>query len=432
MPSKAIPVPPPPQAASSRHPIRNLRWYICALLFFSTTINYIDRQVFSILAPDLQKTIGWSEVEYGYIVTAFQAAYATGYFFVGRMMDSISTRKGFAVIITLWSLAAMAPAMARSALGFAMARAALGLGDGGNFPASIKTVAEWFPKQERAFATGIFNAGSNIGAIIAPIVVPWITLSYGWEWAFILTGMAGFVWLIFWLLIYQRPEDHKRLSSAEFQHIRQDPVERTEKISWGKVFPKRQTWAFAIGKFLTDPVWWFFLFWLPKFLNQQHGLTLDKIGLPLVIIYLSADVGSIGGGWLSSALIKRGWTVNRARKITMLICALCVVPIVFAAQASNLWVAVALVSLATSAHQGWSANLFTLTSDMFPRRAVGSVVGIGGTVGALGGMFTATGAGYVLEVTGSYYSLFLIAGSMYLIALGIIHLLVPRLEQADV
>lgn len=427
------PAQPIPLATSDgSRPIRRLRWYICALLFFATTINYIDRQVFSILAPDLQRSIGWSEVEYGYIVTAFQAAYAGGYFIVGRMMDSISTRKGFAIIITLWSLAAMAPALARSAFGFALARAALGLGEGGNFPASIKTVAEWFPKQERALATGIFNSGSNIGAILAPILVPWITLAYGWQWAFILTGACGFVWLVFWLLLYYRPEEHKRLSAEEFQLIRQDPPEQTDKISWGRVFPRKQTWAFAIGKFLTDPVWWFFLFWLPKFLNQQYGLTIDKVGLPLVIIYLSADVGSIGGGWLSSTLLKRGWSVNAARKTTMLLCALCVAPIIFAAEASNLWVAVGLMSLATSAHQGWSANLFTLTSDMFPRRAVGSVVGIGGTVGAIGGMFTATAAGYVLQVTGSYYSLFLIAGSMYLIALAIIHLLVPRLERAEI
>jgi ACS family hexuronate transporter-like MFS transporter len=411
--------------------IRGLRWYICALLFFATTINYIDRQVFSILAPDLQKTIGWSEVEYGYIVTAFQAAYATGYFFVGRMMDSISTRKGFAIILGVWSLAAMAHAGARSVMGFAIARAALGLGEAGNFPASIKTVAEWFPKQERALATGIFNAGSNVGAIAAPIIVPWMALTYGWQWAFLATGGIGFVWLFFWLALYRRPEEHSRLDAAEFAHIRSDPAESTAKVAWAKVFPKKQTWAFGIAKFLTDPVWWFFLFWLPKFFNQQYGLTLDKIGLPLVIIYLSADIGSIGGGWLSSALIKRGWSLNAARKTAMLVCALCVVPIVFASRASNLWVAVALVSLACSAHQGWSANLYTITSDMFPRNAVGSAIGIGGTLGAVGGMFASTGAGYILEFTGSYYSLFIVAGSMYLIALAIIHLMVPKLEPAE-
>lgn len=420
----------PPTA--TRAPIAGLRWYICALLFFATTINYIDRQVFSILAPDLQKSIGWSESEYGLIVTSFQAAYATGYFIVGRFMDAISTRKGFAIILSVWSLAAMAHAAARSAIGFGIARAALGLGEAGNFPACLKTVAEWFPKQERALATGIFNAGSNIGAIIAPIVVPWIALAWGWQWAFLITGAIGFVWVIFWLLVYRRPEEHHRLAKAEFLHIRQDPPDKSAKVAWSQVFPKKQTWAYAIGKFLTDPVWWFFLFWLPKFLNQQYGLTLDRMGLPLVIAYLAADVGSIGGGWLSSTLIKRGWTINRARKTAMLVCAICVVPIVFAAQASNLWVAVALVSLALSAHQGWSANLYTITSDMFPRNAVGSAIGIGGTVGALGGMFVATAAGFILEFTGSYYSLFLIASSMYLVALGLIHLIVPELEPADI
>ena len=419
-------------ASRASKPIAGLRWYICALLFFATTINYIDRQVFSILAPDLQKSIGWSESEYGLIVTSFQAAYAIGYFIVGRMMDSISTRKGFAIILSLWSLAAMAHAAARSAMGFAIARAALGLGEAGNFPASIKTVAEWFPKQERALATGIFNAGSNIGAIIAPIIVPVIALSWGWEWAFIVTGGIGFVWVFFWLALYRKPEEHGRITETEFAHIRSDPAEKDDKISWGQVFPKRQTWAFAIGKFLTDPVWWFFLFWLPKFLNQEYGLTLDRMGLPLVIAYLAADVGSVGGGWLSSTLIKRGWTINRARKTAMLVCAVSVVPIVFAAKASNLWVAVALVSLALSAHQGWSANLYTIASDMFPRKAVGSAIGIGGTVGALGGMFVATAAGFILEFTGSYYSLFLIAGSMYLIALAIIHFLVPNLEPAEI
>ena len=418
--------------ASQSQTITGLRWYVCALLFFATTINYIDRQVFSILAPDLQRTIGWNEVEYGYIVTAFQAAYAGGYFIVGRLMDAIPTRKGFAVIMTLWSLAAMATASAGSALGFGVARAALGLGEAGNFPACIKTVAEWFPKQERALATGIFNAGSNIGAIVAPILVPWVTLRYGWQAAFIVTGAFGFLWLVFWLVLYRRPEEHSLLTGTEFKHIRRDPADTSEKVPWSKVFGKRQTWAFAIGKFMTDPVWWFFLFWLPKFLNQQYGLTLDKMGLPLVIIYLAADIGSVGGGWLSSTLIKRGWSINASRKTAMLVCALCVVPIVFAAKASNLWVAVALVSLGMSAHQGWSANLYTITSDMFPRKAVGSAIGIGGTVGALGGMFTATAAGYILQVTGSYYSLFFIASLMYLTALAVIHLMLPRLEPAEV
>lgn len=421
-----------PATGAARSSIRGLRWYICALLFFATTINYIDRQVFSILAPDLQKSIGWTEAQYGYIVTAFQAAYALGLLLVGRLMDAIGTRRGFSLIIIVWSIAAMAHSLARSAVAFAIARFALGLGEAGNFPAAIKTTAEWFPRSERAFATGIFNAGSNIGAVIAPILVPWIALNYGWEWAFIITGALGFLWLIFWIGIYQQPESHKRISAAELAHIRSGPEEPVEPIAWRKLLPHRQTLAFALGKFLTDPVWWFYLYWLPKFLNQTYGLTLDRIGLPLVIIYLAADVGSIGGGWLSSRLLQAGWSVNAGRKTAMLVCALSVVPIVFASQASNLWIAVALVSLAAAAHQGWSANLFTLTSDMFPRRAIGSVVGIGGTAGAIGGMLVATGAGLVLQFTGSYVWLFAIAGSMYLVALAIIHLLSPGLEPVDI
>jgi ACS family hexuronate transporter-like MFS transporter len=418
--------------APVKAPFRGLRWYICALLFFATTINYIDRQIFSLLAPDLQRSIGWSELEYGYMVTSFQAAYALGLLFVGRLMDAIGTRAGFSLIIIMWSLAAMAHALAGSAFTFGVARFALGLGEAGNFPASIKTVAEWFPKSERAFATGIFNAGSNVGAIIAPLTVPWLALNYGWRWAFIITGAAGFVWLIFWYAFYRRPEEHDRLSPAEFRHIRQDPAERVEPVAWARLIPMRETIAFALGKFLTDPVWWFYLYWLPKFLNQQYGLTLEGIGLPVVVVYLAADVGSVGGGWLSSRFIANGWSVNKARKTAMLICAICVVPIMFASQASNLWTAVALVGLATAAHQGWSANLFTLTSDMFPRQAVGSVVGIGGMAGSIGGMFVATAAGWVLQTTGSYVWLFAIAGSMYLIALGVIHLLVPRIAQAEI
>jgi ACS family hexuronate transporter-like MFS transporter len=417
---------------SARHAITGVRWYICALLFFATTINYIDRQVFSILAPDLQRSFNWTEVEYGYIITAFQAAYALGLLFVGRLMDMIGTRRGFSLIIIFWSLAAMAHALAGSAFTFGVARFALGLGEAGNFPASIKTVAEWFPKGERAFATGIFNSGSNVGAIVAPLAVPWLALNYGWEWAFIVTGAIGFVWLVFWFVFYKRPEEHGRVSPGELSHIRQDPPDGLRPVAWSRLIPMRQTIAFALGKFLTDPVWWFYLFWLPKFLNQTYGLTLDRIGLPLVVIYLAADFGSIFGGWLSSKLIQLGWTVNKARKTAMLICAIAVLPIVFASQATNLWVAVALVGLATAAHQGWSANLFTLTSDMFPRRAVGSVVGIGGTAGAVGGMFVATAAGWVLQITGSYLSLFVMAGLMYLIAWALIQWLVPRLEPAEV
>ncbi|MDQ2922633.1 MAG: MFS transporter [Acidobacteriota bacterium] len=410
------------------------RWVICALLFFATTINYIDRQVLGILATDenFKRTIGWNEAEYGYVTTAFQAAYAIGLLLVGYLMDRFGTRKGFSFAIVFWSIAAMGHALARSALSFGAARFALGLGEAGNFPASIKTVAEWFPKKERALATGIFNSGSNVGAIVAPLAVPFIAVTYGWQWAFIITGMLGFLWLVFWLMVYRRPEEHPKLSPAELAYILSDPAEPTTKIPWARLLPHRQTWAFAIGKFLTDPVWWVYLFWLPKFLHTNYGLNITQIGLPLVTIYVAADIGSIGGGWLSGAFIRRGWSVNRARKSAMLICALAVVPIVFAARASNLWVAVGLVSLAAAAHQGWSANIFTMASDMFPRRAIGSVVGIGGMAGSIGGMLIATTVGLILQYTGSYFPIFIIAGSAYLVAITVIHLLAPRLEPANV
>ncbi len=425
---------PPTAVATIGATIGRYRWVICALLFFATTIIYIDRQVLGILATDanFKSAIGWNEAQYGYVNTAFQAAYALGLLVVGNLMDRFGTRKGFSFAIVFWSVAAMCHSLARSALGFGTARFALGLGEAGNFPASIKTVAEWFPKKERALATGIFNSGSNVGAIVAPLTVPWIAVNYGWQWAFIITGALGFIWLFFWLAVYRRPEEHPKLSATELAHIQSDPPEPTTKIPWARLFPHRQTWAFAAGKFLTDPIWWVYLFWLPKFLNTNYNLNITQIGLPLVVIYVAADVGSIGGGWLSGALIKRGWTVNKARKSAMLLCALSVVPIVFAAKASNLWVAVGLVSLAAAAHQGWSANIFTMASDMFPRRAVGSVVGIGGMAGSIGGMLIATTVGLILHYTGSYLPIFIIAGSAYLVALAVIHLLAPRLEPADV
>ncbi len=407
------------------------RWSICALLFFAATINYMDRQVIGILKPTLQTEIGWTEIEYSWIVFSFQTAYAIGLLVVGRLMDWLGTRKGFSIAIIAWSIAAMGHALARSVIGFSIARFMLGLGESGNFPASIKTVAEWFPKKERAFATGIFNAGTNVGALVTPLVVPVITLAWGWRWAFILTGAVGFIWLIFWLALYHKPEDHPKLSSVELAHIRSDPPESTAKVPWASLLPHRQTWAFAIGKFMTDPIWWVYLFWLPDFLNKQYGLGLKDFGLPLVVVYVMADVGSIGGGWLSSTLIKRGRTINAGRKTAMLVCALCVVPIVFASQASSLWVAVLLIGLAAAAHQGWSANIFTIASDTFPRRAVGSVVGIGGMAGAVGGMLLSLLVGGILEKTGNYLPVFIIAGSAYLLALLVIHLLAPRLEPVS-
>jgi ACS family hexuronate transporter-like MFS transporter len=406
------------------------RWRICALLLFATTINYIDRQVLGVLAPDLQRQLGWSEIDYGYIVTAFQAAYAIGLLCAGAVIDRVGTRIGYALAVTLWSIAAMSHSFASSVISFATARFALGLGEAGNFPAAIKTVAEWFPRRERAFATGIFNSGSNIGAIVAPHVVPFIAVRWGWQAAFLFTGVLSATWLVVWLSVYRAPEQHPHLSQAERQYIRSDIEQPTARVPWAQLLRHRQTWAFVMAKFMTDPIWWFFLFWLPKFLNAEYGLTLTGLGLPLVTIYLMADVGSIGGGWLAGRFIKRGWSVNRARKSAMLVCALAVTPIVFAVNTQNLWLAVVLIGLATAGHQGWSANVFTLTSDMFPRHAVGSVVGIGGFAGAVGGMLIATFTGFLLETTGSYVIVFLMAGSAYLLALAVVHLLAPRLQPA--
>ncbi len=413
--------------------IGRYRWVICALLFFATTVNYVDRQVLGILAKDLKVAIGWTEVDYGNIVAAFNAAYAFGLLLAGRLMDRIGTRAGYAIALIWWSLAAMGHALARTPFGFGVARAALGIGEAGNFPAAIKTVAEWFPKKERAFATGIFNAGSNVGAIVAPLTVPWIASNYGWRWAFIITGAIGFIWLLFWLPMYRRPEEHPKVSKAELAHIQSDPPDPpAANIPWVRLIPHRQTSAFAIGKYLTDPIWWFYLYWIPNFFRDHHGLDLTTIGPPLIVIYLIADVGSVGGGWLSSTFIKRGWTINRARKTAMLICALAVTPIIFASNVKNLWVAVGIIGIAAAAHQGWSCNLFTTTSDMFPRRAVGSVVGIGGMAGALGGATMAVATGYILQSTGQNYSIvFMIAGTAYLLALAVIHLLSPRLEPVE-
>ena len=406
-----------------------IRWWICALLFFATTINYIDRQVFAILAPQLQTEIGWSEIEYGYIVTAFQLSYAIGLLLVGKLIDFLGTKKGFILSIIVWSLAAMAHALARTPVGFGMARLALGIGESGNFPAAIKTISEWFPRKERALATGIFNSGSNIGAIVAPLLVPIIALNFGWQAAFIITGFLGFIWLFFWLRLMKRPEEHPGINAAELDLIKADTEENLEKpTSIWKIIRTRKVWAIAIGKFLTDPIWWFFLYWLPKFLNTTYGLKLDKIGLPLIVAYLIADVGSIGGGWLSSHFLKMGWSINAARKTTLLICAILVVPIYWASGIDDLWPAVILIGLGMAAHTGWSANMYTLATDFFPKKDMGTVVGFIGMAGAVGGMLMASATGHLLEATGSYKILFVIAASMYGIALIIIHLLVPNID----
>jgi MFS transporter, ACS family, hexuronate transporter len=409
------------------------RWVICALLFFGTTINYVDRQVLGILARDLQREIGWTELQYGNIVAAFSAAYAIGLILAGRLMDRFGVRTGYAVALTIWSIAGMVTALARTPIQFGLCRALLGLGEAGNFPAAIKGVAEWFPKKERAFATGIFNAGTNVGAVVAPLTVPWIAINLGWQWAFFLTGAIGFLWLAFWLPMYRKPELHPRLSKAELALIQSDPPDPPGRTPWVRLIPHRQASAFAIAKYMTDPIWWFYLFWTPNFLRDVHKLDLSTIPLPLIVIYLIADVGSVGGGWLSSRFIKRGWTVNKARKTAMLICALSVTPVLLVPRIESLWVAVLLIGLAAAAHQGWSANVFTLVSDSFPRQAVGSVVGIGGMAGAVGGVVFAVVTGVLLQLRPGDYSVnFVVAGSIYLVTLGLIHLLVPQIRQADV
>lgn len=408
------------------------RWVICALLLFGTTKNYMDRNVLGVLNKTLQHDLGWSEIDYSNLVVAFQAAYALGMVVVGRLIDKLGTRLGYALAMVFWSLASMGTALGNSLTSFAVSRVALGLGEAAVFPASIKAVAEWFPKKERALATGIFNAGTSIGAMLTPLVVPWINARWGWRGAFIGIGALGFVWLLFWLMIYRKPEEHPRVSQGELDYIRSDPQVAAGEITWAALLPLRQTWAFVAGKFLIDPVWWFYLFWVPGFLQSKHGLPLTEIGAPIVAIYLISDVGSVAAGWLSSSLIKRGSTVNAARKIAMLLCAIGVTPVVFAYRVESTWSAVLLIGLAAACHQGFSANLFTLTSDMFPARAVGSVVGFGGMAGAIGGLLIATVVGHVLQWTGSYRVPFLIAGSAYLLALVIIHALVPRMEPARI
>lgn len=404
------------------------RWLICALIFFATTINYMDRTVLGLLAPMLQTKIGWNEAQYGYIVTAFQVAYALGLLVMGPLIDRVGSRIGYAVAIAIWSVSAMAHSLARSVVTFAMARFGLGFGESGNFPSAIKAVAEWFPKKERAFATGIFNSGTNVGATLAPLVVPWIALNLGWQYAFLMTGVFSAIWIVSWLAIYRPPQADPKLSRAELLYIQSDPVETVGIVPWSRILVHRQAWSFILGKFLTDPVWWFFLFWLPKFLSSVYHVSLEGLALPLIVIYNGATVGSIFGGWLAARFIKLGWTVNRARKTTMLICAVAVVPVVAAIGLKSLWGSVALISLAVAAHQGWSCNLLTLPSDMFPKNAVASVVSLGTFGGAISGAVIATAAGLLLKATGSYLPLFVFAGSAYLVTLAVIHAVTPRME----
>jgi MFS transporter, ACS family, hexuronate transporter len=411
-----------------------LRWAVCGLLFFATTVNYVDRQVLGLLKPTLEKELGWNDSDYGWIVFAFQLAYALMMPFAGRAMDWLGTRLGYALAVVVWSAASMLHSLASTPLQFAAARFALGIGESSNFPAAIKTIADWFPKQERAFATGVFNSGSNIGAVVAPLMVPVIAAHFGWRSSFLFTGGLDVVWLVLWLSFYRPPREHKLLTVEE-RNLIESGRENEPKVNipWSRLLTKRAAWAFLCGKFLTDPVWWFYLFWAPGFLHDKYGLDLTHIGPPLIVIYVVADIGSIGGGWLSKGLIARGYEPGPARKLAMLICAIAVTPVsLIMFTGGNLWLTVGLISLAAAAHQGWSANLFTIPSDAFPRQAVGSVVGLGGMGGAFGGMLVAPAIGLWLDYSHKTYGpLFLAAGSAYLIALLVIHLLVPTLKQVE-
>ncbi len=424
-------------------PAGNYRYRILAMLFLATTINYMDRSIMGILGPTLQEKFNWTNADYGYINMAFKAAYAIGMITMGSIIDRFGTRFGYTLSIIIWSIFGMLHAAIRPAfafIGFMAARFGLGFGEAGNFPAAVKTVAEWFPKKDRAFATGIFNAGSNIGAVLAPLIVPLVVASNGdnWQFAFLVTGFFSLIWVIFWLKMYRKPEEHPKVSAEELAYINhdcqpQDPKAKQERLSWSKVLPLRQTWAFAIGK-ITDAVWFFFMFWSGIFFKQQFGLdSMKELGGALVVIYVVADLGSIGGGYLSKIFINKGWTLNAARKISLLICALCIAPVSLAALTDNVWVAVGLIALASGGHQAWSANLFTLVSDVMPKKAIASVVGIGGMIGAISGMVVDFVLGNGLDSSGNsfYFWMFLVAGLLYLVILLIIHLLLPNLEGVD-
>jgi ACS family hexuronate transporter-like MFS transporter len=411
-----------------------MRWWICLLVFFACTINYIDRGVISYLKDDLQRDVGASEADYGKVVAAFSLAYAAGYLFGGRFVDLAGVRIGYAISVGLWSLAAGTHALARTVWQFQLARFGLGLSEGGNFPAAVKTVSEWFPKRERAFATGLFNAGTNIGAILTPILVTWIKLHYGWRACFIFVGSLGFIWLIAWWLIYRPPESHPLVSAEELALIKSDPPDPPVRVSWIGLLGYRPTWAFVTGMALSSPIWWFYLYWLPDFLKKTYNLTDQQRQWPLVVVFLISDVGSIAGGWLSSTLIQRGYSLTFARKAALLTCALCVVPVFFAPLVPGMWSATLLIALAAAAHQGFAANLYTLVSDCMPRAAVSSIVGIGGMSAGLVAMVFQTGTGYLLQWNKSlgYLILFAIGSCAYMTAVGVIHLLLPRIEPVPV
>lgn len=429
--------------------IGKYRWTICGLLFFATTINYLDRAVIALLKSTLTREMNWDDGDYANVEIAFKVAYAIGLLLAGRVIDRLGTKIGYALATGLWSISAVAHAFANSVMGFGVARAALGVTEAGNFPAAIKTVAEWFPKKERALATGIFNSGANIGAIVAPLSVPYIAKAWGWEWAFIITGSLGFIWLIFWFMYYEIPEKQKKLKQPEFEYIHSDKdqvsldnaVTNAPEVSWTKLLGFRQTWAFAIGKLLTDPIWWFYLFWLPDFLESEYGLKGTEVALPVALVYTMSTFGSIGGGWLPMHYINRGFPVFKARKRSMLIYAFFVIPIIFAQLAGNvnMWLAVIIIGIAASAHQAWSANIFTTVSDMFPKYTTASVTGIGGMFGAVGGILLSAAVQKNLfvhyraigQIEVAYYIMFAVCGLAYLLAWFIMHLLVPKMKPVD-
>jgi ACS family hexuronate transporter-like MFS transporter len=430
----------------SKTKIGSFRYRILALLMAATTINYFDRSIMSIMSPELIAWFGWTKQDYSYILMSFQIAYAIGFLFMGSIIDRLGTKKGYILSIGLWSLFGMLHAAIGkgfSIIGFIGARFGLGFGESGNFPAAIKTTAEWFPKKERAFATGLFNAATSIGAIAAPFVVGGIVYWTGgetgsgelvnWRVPFLITGALSSVWVLIWLRTYKKPEDHPKLSKEELEYIQSDSEQETiEKLPWSKVFFKRQTWAFATAK-IADAVWWFYLFWGAIFLNEKFGVSIKEMGLPFLVIYLIADGGSIFGGWLSGSLMKKGWTINKARKITLLLCSIIILPVAFVAFTDSKWIAVLLISLGAAGHQAWSANIFTLASDIFPRKATASVVGIGGMVGALSGLISTFALGSVLDNadnTGFFWA-FLVAGSSYIILLGLVHLIMPEMTPLD-
>ncbi|MGG7661242.1 MFS transporter [Dyadobacter sp. BHUBP1] len=433
---------PEPAELQSEAKRTSYRWRVVALLFCATTINYLDRQVLGLLKPTLEADFGWSESDFSHIVMAFQAAYAFSLIGFGAIIDKIGTKIGYVISVVVWSIAAMLHAVATGTFSFGFMRAVLGLGEAGNFPVAIKATAEWFPKKERALATGIFNSGANIGAVVAPVMVPWILGAYGWQEAFLITGALGFVWLIFWWRYYELPAKQTRINQVEYDYIHSDNEADTSKeapVKWLQLFKIRQTWAFVFGKMLTDPIWWFFLYWLPSYFAEAFKLNLSKPSPELVIVYTATTVGSIGGGYLSGYFIKKGWPVFRARKTSMLIFAFLVMPIMAAQYTTNIWQAVVLISLAAAAHQAWSANIFTTASDMFPKKAVSSVVGIGGMAGSVGGILFPLLVGIILDnykaagnIGGGYNVIFIICGFAYLLAWGVMHVFSPKMERVDI